>query len=159
ELQVMCEFAEAAPALGYTCEVLDATGVLARSRAVKPDGLLGGLYSTAELIVDPREAIARLAGYLREAFAVEFRFQQTVTTVEASRLRANDDVWTAERILVCSGADLDTLFPDPLRQSGLKRCKLQMMRTVPQPSGWRMGPMLATGLSLRHYPAFAACPS
>ena len=34
-----------------------------------------------------------------------------------------------------------------------------MMRTVPQPDPWSLGPMLATGLSLRHYPAFSWCPS
>ena len=34
----------------------------------------------------------------------------------------------------------------------------RIVRTHPQPDGWRMGPMLATGLTLRHYAAFAACP-
>ena len=34
-----------------------------------------------------------------------------------------------------------------------------MMRTEPQPGGWRLRPMLAFGLSLAHYPAFATCPS
>ncbi len=33
------------------------------------------------------------------------------------------------------------------------------MRTAPQPDGWRLGPMLAAGLTLRHYAAFKECPS
>ena len=32
-----------------------------------------------------------------------------------------------------------------------------MMRTPPQPDGWRLGPHLAGGLTLCHYPAFRAC--
>ena len=32
-----------------------------------------------------------------------------------------------------------------------------MLRTAPQPTGWKLGPILAGGLTLRHYPAFAVC--
>ena len=32
-----------------------------------------------------------------------------------------------------------------------------MMRTAPQPGNWRLGPMLAAGLTLRHYAAFKQC--
>jgi glycine/D-amino acid oxidase-like deaminating enzyme len=32
-----------------------------------------------------------------------------------------------------------------------------MMRTVPQPNGWQLGPSIAFGLTFKHYPTFAIC--
>jgi FAD dependent oxidoreductase TIGR03364 len=49
------------------------------------------------------------------------------------------------------------LFPECFRQSGVTRCKLQMMRTVPQPGAWKLGPSLAFGLTFKHYPTFQVC--
>src|SRR5262249_10197791 len=44
-------------------------------------------------------------------------------------------------------------------ESGIDRCKLQMLRTAPQPQGWQLGPSLAAGLTLRFYPSFSICSS
>ncbi|MBP3958022.1 hypothetical protein J8F10_22430 [Gemmata sp. G18] len=62
-----------------------------------------------------------------------------------------------DRVFVCSGADFETLFPDVFAASGIRRCKLQMMKTRPQPNGWRIGTHLAGGLTLCHYRAFEMC--
>jgi len=61
-------------------------------------------------------------------------------------------------VFVCTGDDPRTLFPAECERAGLIRCKLQMMRSQPIAPGL-VGPMLAAGLTLLHYPAFAACPS
>ena len=159
ERAVLCEFAGQAPALGYPCTWLGADDVLRRNRAVRAAGLRGGLWSPAEVIVDPREALAKLPDYLRRTYDVSLRFGTAVTGVALPYVEAGGETWRVERAVVCSGADFETLYPAIFAASGLTRCKLQMMRTVPQPGAWRLGPMLATGLSLRHYPAFASCAS
>jgi FAD dependent oxidoreductase TIGR03364 len=67
--------------------------------------------------------------------------------------------WQVDRVIVATGADLRTLYPHVFEQAGFRSCKLQMLRTAPQPRGWQLGPMLAGGLTLRHYPTFAMCNS
>lgn len=58
-------------------------------------------------------------------------------------------------MIVAAGADLNILYPDMYAAAGFKRCKLQMLRTPPQPHGWKLDAMLAGGLTLRHYEALA----
>lgn len=159
ELAVIREFCELAPALGYTCELLSADQVLARAPAVNPCGLLGGLYSPDEITVDPREAIAKLPDYLVRRYGVEVHFGAAVTAIDLPHLQAGGEIWRVGRAVVCNGSDFETLYPAQFAASGLTRCKLQMMRTAPQAAGWRIGPMLLTGYSLRHYAAFEICPS
>ncbi len=67
--------------------------------------------------------------------------------------------WSVERVFVCSGPDVETLYPREFAATGITRCKLQMLRTVPQPDGWQLGPSLCAGLTLLHYSAFAHCSS
>lgn len=159
EWSVLEEFAESAKERGYECKLLSPAQVLERAHSVIPKDLRGGLWSPLEVIVDPREAVSTLPKYLNSEFGVHFHFGTPVTAIEPPRVHAGGTVWTVGKIVVCSGTDFETLYPQTFAKSGITRCKLQMMRTEPQPNGWRMGPMLMTGLSLRHYAAFAACKS
>jgi len=74
EAAVAREFSDLAPSLGYDCQWLNPPGVLERSNAVRPDRLLGGLWSATELTIDPRVTIAALPEFLRERFGVQFRW-------------------------------------------------------------------------------------
>lgn len=141
-------------------ELLTPAAAVARFPAINPDGLHGALFSDRELCVDPPRAIDQLAVWLATHHRVEVLFGTAVVGVEMPRVRtAAGDVWTADRVFVCAGADFETLFPREFAAAGPRRCKLQMMRTGPQPGGWRLGPHVAGGLTLAHYAAFAGCPS
>lgn len=121
---------------------------LARSRAVQPDGLRGALFSSSEVVVDPRLTLARLPAFLNARYGVTFHWSHAVR--HAADLPGG-------RILICSGHDFETLYPEVFASSGLTRCKLQMLRTAPQPDGWPLGPALAAGLTMRFYASFAQC--
>lgn len=160
ELTVLQEFAAAAPDVGVECSMQSANQILSRSSAVNPDGLLGGLYSPTELCVNPRVASAQIAQWLSNHHKVNFQFSTPVTSVEATTLHTADRrTWEFDRVIVCGGAEAGTLFPDQMRQSGLRLCKLQMFRTEVQPNQWRLGPHIAGGLTLRHYRSFEICPT
>lgn len=131
-----------------------------RTPLANPDGLLGGMWSPTELRVDPRVASSRIATWLAEDRGVDVHFETLVTHVEDGTVHAADGrSWTAERIIVCSGSDLQTLYADVLARSGLQLCKLQMLKAVAQPSHRPGSPHIASGLTLRHYASFGGCPS
>jgi FAD dependent oxidoreductase TIGR03364 len=101
-----------------------------------------------------------MPGWLHERHGFELRFGTTVNAIEMPWLRTTDgQVWHVNRVIVASGIDFETLYPAIFAASGIRRCKLQMMRTCPQPGGWRLGPLVAFGLTLAFYPAFRICRS
>jgi D-hydroxyproline dehydrogenase subunit beta len=159
EAAVAREFSEIAPTHGYDCCWLSAQAVLSRSQAVRAEGLRGGLWSSLEFTIDPRSILAKLPIFLAEQLGVQFRYGCPVRSVALPRVEAGEEQWKVDQAIICSGHDFETLFPSLLKETGLTRCKLQMMRTQPQPNGWQLGPSLAAGLTLRFYPAFEICSS
>jgi FAD dependent oxidoreductase TIGR03364 len=159
EATVLSEFAASASEGGFQCELLTPAQVAQRSGAVRQEGLKAALWSATETCVDPRQVISELPGWLERKFGVRFEFGCAVSEAEeAGKIVAGGREWRVENVFVCGGDDLHTLFPQVLGESGLTRCKLQMMRTAPM-GHWRLGPMLAAGLTLRHYKSFEHCPS
>jgi FAD dependent oxidoreductase TIGR03364 len=160
EAAVLREFAERSELLGVACRHLSPAEAARQFPGVNAERLHAALHSPTELAVNPPAAIARIPHFLAEAYGVQLRFGSTVVGIDMPQLRtAGGEVWQAERVFVCSGADFETLFPDVLAASGIRRCKLQMMKTPPQPGGWRLGAHLAGGLTLCHYKSFEVCAS
>ena len=126
---------------------------------IQNHNLLGGLFSPSELIVDPREAIAKLAAYLQEAKDVEFVWGKQINEVSEGKAICGKKIYNADIICICSGADFETLFPDLFNEMPITKCKLQMLRFVSDEWNFRIGTSVCGGLSLIHYKSFSAAKS
>ncbi len=159
EATVAQEFAALAPSQGFDVTWFTPAQVLERSPAVVAEGLLGGLWSPTEVVVDPRVTLWTLPSYLSEQLGVTLRYNTAVTSIDLPRVTAGDETWEVDTVYVCCGDDFQTLYPAVFADSGITRCKLQMLRTAAQPNQWQLGPSLAAGLTLRFYSSFGLCPS
>lgn len=157
EWDVLQEFADLQT---HPVELITKTEVIQRQPVVNPNGLYGGLYSDTELRVDPRVASAKIGAWLDAQPRITCRYDTPVVRVDYPSVQTGDgETWTADHIVICSGSDLRTLYGEVFRSSGLRLCKLQMLKTKPQNGIQPNTPHLASGLTLRHYNSFGACRS
>ncbi len=160
EMDVLEEYVETTPeAREQGCAIIPAKEVLQKSPAAKDNELLGALWSPTELNVDPRQAIPAISRILEREYGVDFRFGATVKSIDLPNVETTSGSLRVGRVYVCGGNDFETLYPEVFAESGISRCKLQMMRTAQQPDGWQLGPSLCGGLTLLHYRAFEHCES
>lgn len=159
EVQVLREFVSDPAQQDRACELWTPKQIADRFPAVVQSGLLAGLWSPYELAVDPRRIIGDLPGWLSRTFGVDFAFGTPVLGYDLPRVTTADGDRIVRRMLICTGADFRELAPVAFANSGLKPCKLQMMRSQPFGDRFRLGTHLAAGLTLRHYTSFANCPT
>lgn len=126
--------------------------------SVRASGIHSVLYSLDEMVVNPLAAILKLKKYLEEQLSVRFEYG-CVTDIDYPKVQLNGRFLKADEIFVCSGADIETLYPDVFQSLPLIKCKLQMMRLEAQPESWELGSSLCGGLSLIHYKSFEIAPS
>jgi FAD dependent oxidoreductase TIGR03364 len=138
---------------------LSAEAALQKSEAVNPSGLKGALWNADEMIVESRVAIEKLPAYLKEKYGVVFHFNTAVSEISYPSVKSGRHSWEADLVFLCSGPDLETLYPEVFAANYFTKSKLQMMRLIMQPDGWRIGPSLCGGLSLIHYKGFEAAAS
>src|SRR5690606_31130038 len=117
EMRVLAEFHDRHRDAGYGCRLLTGDQAAAAAPGVRGDRVVGALRSDLELCVDPREAIKSLPGVLALR-GVETRFGQHVRCVTPGSVELSDGTAIgAGRVVVCSGAEMRTLFPVELSQA------------------------------------------
>jgi FAD dependent oxidoreductase TIGR03364 len=158
EWQVLQELFEIFIKEGRDVQLLNKKEALEKSTIANEKNCLGGLYSSEEIIVDPREAISMLPLYFQEKFNIRCIWGKTVTAVRNGQITIGSEIVQADLVFICSGSDFETLYPDDFATFPLTKCKLQMMRLIEEGSP-RVGPALCGGLSLIHYASFKAAPS
>ena len=116
----------------------------------------GALYSPHELRVEARFAIEKLRLWLASR-GVRFHMGQAVTQVESGRMHLPTQQLQAERIVVCPGTDLRSLFPQAFAKYQTRLCQLQMLRIRP-PRGYHLDAAVMSDLSLVRYRGFNELP-
>jgi FAD dependent oxidoreductase TIGR03364 len=159
EAQVLREFVAESAGLDRPAELWTPAQVTARFPAVVQRGLHAGLWSPVELAVDPRQVIAELPAWLTKTFGVEFAFGTPVLGYDLPRVRTPDGERLVRRLVLSTGADFRELAPAAFARTELVPVKLQMMRSQAFGDRFQVGTHLAAGLTLRHYAAFANCPT
>ncbi len=157
ELAVLDEFESRFGNLGYDCTLISAEKAASCSGVVNKDGLKGALHSSTELTVNPREAIRRISEWLQQELNLVTRYGSVVTAIDFPRVYTPTETWIADKVIICNGADFETLYPHVFNEKFTK-CKLQMMKAVTDHT-FSIGPTLCAGLTLTHYKAFSQCGS
>jgi FAD dependent oxidoreductase TIGR03364 len=158
EWEVLQELQEKFSSSGRPVQLLDKDTIDEKFNYVNTNGLLGGLFSNTEMIIDPREGIAKVPEYLNELHQVQFIWGKAVTIVDPGIVWVEGEILHSDIICICSGADFETLFPAEFAALDITKCKLQMMR-FSENTGTRINTSLCGGLSLIHYNSFKAAPS
>ena len=160
EWEVLQEFANIAPNLGYNCNVININQIIKKCPSINTKKLKGALWSPTELCLDSPNAISTIPNWLNETYGVNFLFDSLITKIQYPQIiDSNGESNSFDQIFICTGHDFQTLYPSVFKSSGVKQCKLQMLKIGSQPNGWSMGPHLAGGLTIRHYKNFQSCKS
>ncbi len=159
EWTVLQELHESFLKSGRPASILSKETILQKFNSVNSAGLMGGLYSSSETIIDARTAIASIPNYLTEYLNVNFIWGKAVTQVSVGKVYMGKEILEADIICICSGADFETLYPSIFQEIEITKCKLQMLRYISSTPNFKMGVSLCGGLSLIHYNSFKVAPS
>lgn len=164
EFTLLEELAAINETTGYRSELWTPEKCRQQYPNLRHDYCVGGLFFPEEISVNPRLMINRLHQFMRDRDDVTFHYRHLASGIRENAngiitiACTNGKNFQAEKAIICSGSEFQFLYPDLFAQSEIELVKLQMLRLRPQLSGVLSGNIL-TGLSIRRYESFAACPS
>ena len=159
ELALLKEAAALPDAERRGFELLDPTAVRDVNPALRGE-FAGGLLCRADAIVEPRQALPALRGYLaargQGTSGYTWLPGREVTEVVPNAVRDHTGAWhRGDLVILCPGAAHTGVAGASLARGGVlgvRRVRLQMMQTAPLAE--RVTTALADGDSLRYYPAY-----
>ena len=101
----------------YHCSFLDADEALYRYSFIQASYCSGALHFPDDLTLDPRRMLRQFIPHIVQKGLIDYFPQTTIVSVQTSGQHCvvKDDagnVFSANRVFVCSGADYYTLFPE-----------------------------------------------
>ena len=161
ELALLKEAAALPDADRREFELLDPAAVRAVNPALRGE-FAGGLFCRADAIVEPRQVLPALRGYLaargeeprgKGQSGYEWLPGREVTEIVPNAVRDHTGAWhQCDLVVLCPGAAHTGVAGRYLARGGVRRVRLQMMQTAPLAE--RVTTALADGDSLRYYPAY-----
>lgn len=143
--------------MGADCRRLSRDEARTHCPALRSDGVSAALCSPHELRVESKTAIATLARWLAEARGVDFLWSTQVHAVATPVLETSRGPVEAETVVVCPGDDFQGLFAERIAAYAPTRCKLQMMRVVPE-HPVTLGSAVMSDHGLARYHGYADLP-
>jgi FAD dependent oxidoreductase TIGR03364 len=156
ELALLKEAAALPDADRREFELLDPAAVRAVNPALRGE-FAGGLFCRADAIVEPRQVLPALRGYLAARGDGQGGYEwlpgREVTEIVPNAVRDHTGAWhQCDLVILCPGAAHTGVAGQYLARGGVRRVRLQMMQTAPLAE--RITTALADGDSLRYYPAY-----
>jgi len=161
ELALLKEAAARPDADRREFELLDPAGVRAVNPALRGE-FAGGLLCRADAIVEPRQVLPALRGYLAARGegprgngwgGYQWLPGREITEIAPNAVRDHTGTWhQCDLVVLCPGAAHTGVAGRYLARGGVRRVRLQMMQT--EPLAERITTALADGDSLRYYPAY-----
>lgn len=149
---------------GYPTQLFSQYQCLERWPSLNSNYCKQGLFFPSEVSAEPNLLIHRLLRYVPGKFSnLTYRPNSLVTRCDIQDkevvLVTSDGVrYGGRKVIICCGNEFKILFPEHFSESGIVVSKLQMLRTQPMPQVRLEGNIL-TGLTIRRYESFRACPS
>ncbi|MCW6512105.1 TIGR03364 family FAD-dependent oxidoreductase [Lichenifustis flavocetrariae] len=144
--------------MGAECRLVEPPDLPGFGAGLRWREFAGALYSPHEVRVESRDAIPQLAAYLAERHGVTFLRDTVVHSAAPPRLETSRGSVEAETVVVCPGDDFFTLHPERIAGYGLTRCKLHMMRLLPDSFDPAL-PAIMSDLGLVRYLGYAEQPA
>jgi len=162
ECQLIEELSEINQKNGYHSQLLTVEECLLKYPALKRNYVKRGLFFPDEISINPRTMLLKLLAMLQENPKFDYHPNTNITQlISESNPKIKDSadtIYVAKKILICSGTEFNTLFPQLFEAVPIELVKLQMLRLAPQKQTKIPGNIL-TGLSIRRYESFRECPS
>lgn len=117
--------------MGQGCRLLTAAQTATDHGGVlSGNPIKGALWSSHERRVESRHAIAKLAAWI-EGMGVTFLRRTLVKEVQPGRVLTTSGLIKAAQVVVCPGDDMLTLYPEVIDRHQITRCRLHMMKVMP----------------------------
>jgi len=127
-----------------------------RAPHLAPATVRGALYSPHELRIESRFAIEKLRHWLASR-GVRFYMGHAAQQVVSGEVHLEGARLQADRIVVCPGTDIRSLFSGTFASRQTQLCQLQMLRVRP-PENFTLGATVMSDLSLVRYAGFRELP-